>query len=61
MNVFISGPALTSAENSAQCVWDWVDGRTPWFFFLFCFVCLFAFKDFEAENQKKKNETQNSH
>lgn len=48
MNVFISGPALTSAKNFLS-VWDWRGGRTP---FLFCF----CFKDFKL---RIKNETQN--
>lgn len=48
MNVFISGPALTSAKNMLS-VWDWGGGRTP-FFFCFCF------EDFKL---RIKNETQN--
>lgn len=50
MNVFISGPALTSAENNAQCV------RLRWWqdHLVFFFVC---FQGFEAENQKKKWDT----
>lgn len=50
MNVFISGPALTSAENMLS-VWDWGGGRTPFFVF-FCF----CFEDFKL---RIKNETQN--
>lgn len=44
MNVFISGPALTSAKNLLS-VWDWGGGRTPFF----------VFKDFKL---RIKNETQ---
>lgn len=53
MNVFISGPALTSSKNLLS-VWDWGGGRIPPFFFLFCF----CFEDFKL---RIKNETQNSH
>lgn len=47
MNVFISGPALTSAKNMLS-VWDWGGGRTLFF------VC-FCFEDFKL---RIKNETQ---
>lgn len=49
MNVFISGPALTSSKNLLS-VWDWGGGRTPLFLFYFCF------EDFKL---RIKNETQN--
>lgn len=37
MNVFISGPALTSEENMLS-VWDWGGGRTPFLFFVLFFI-----------------------
>lgn len=36
MNVFISGPELTSSKILLS-VWDWGGGRTPYFMFIFCF------------------------
>lgn len=36
MNVFISGPELTSSEILLN-VWDWGGGRTPILFEFFCF------------------------
>lgn len=59
MNVFISGPALTSAKTKNMLsVWDWGGGRTPFCFVLFC-LFLFLFWGFQAENQKW--DTKHSH
>lgn len=55
MNVFISGPALTSAENNAQCV------RLRWRQDPLVFFVLFFFVRFEDLKLRIKNETQNSH
>lgn len=51
MNVFISGPALTSAKNFLS-VWDWGGGRTP---FYFCFVFVLRISSWESKMIHRKN------